>query len=324
MRPEELFNSDSNYTYCNYDSIMELQESEELLIVKIQTRIASFLLLKGNIQMNSFLKWPGGKRWFVSRYKDIFPTQFNCYIEPFLGSASVFFHIEPTNAILSDTNSDLINLYVEMRDHPLELAVLMKKHNHEHCKEYYYSIRSLITDDKLERAARFLYLNRTCYNGMYRVNRKGEFNVPIGTKSKCDQDIDNFPDYSALLKKAVLYSCDFEESISRAKCGDLLFVDPPYAVANKQSSFINYNDKLFSWNDQTRLLTLLCDARSRGVSIIATNSTNSQISTMYTESGFHTKTVSRNCVMAANPGKRNSIDELLITSFIIDKDMGGR
>ena len=273
--------------------------------------------------MNSFLKWPGGKRWFVGKYSYIFPQEYNCYIEPFLGSASVFFYLKPQNAVLSDANAELINLFVVMRDHPLVLAALMKKHESAHCKDYYYRTRSMIMKDPIERAARFLYLNRTCYNGMYRVNQKGEFNVPIGTKIKCANDVEFFESYSSLLKNASLLACDFEESISQANSGDLLFVDPPYAVASKQGMFINYNDKLFSWDDQKRLLKSLCEAKSRGAHIIATNSCNSLLNEMYLENGFFTQMVSRRCVMAADPSKRNTTEELLIASYDLTKVLEG-
>lgn len=271
--------------------------------------------------MNSFLKWPGGKRWFISRYSHIFPPTYNCYIEPFLGGGAVFFHTEPNKSILSDINNSLIDLYKIMRDSPLELATLMIEHDSKHSKEYYYKMRSSKSGDLLECAARFLYLNRTCYNGMYRVNQKGEFNVPIGTKTKCDQDVEQFVKYSGLLKQAEFYSCDFEDSISQAKQGDLIFVDPPYAVASRQDSFINYNDKLFSWSDQKRLLASLCDANNRGAIIIATNSNNSQVNNMYLENGFYTHAVTRSCVMAAKASKRNAIEELLITSFEISENL---
>lgn len=267
--------------------------------------------------MNSFLKWPGGKRWLTTKYFDIFPSTYNCYIEPFLGSASVFFYLEPKHAVLSDTNADLINLYKVMRDHPSELAALMEQHNHNHCKEYYYRMRSQKMKNDLEHAARFLYLNRTCYNGMYRVNKKGEFNVPIGTKTRCDQDVGYFPEYSKILENATLCSCDFEDSISTATQGDLVFADPPYAVSSRSGLFINYNDKLFSWNDQKRLLISLRNARERGAYIISTNSNSPQINNMYVENGFYTKVISRRCVMAANPNKRGTIEELLITSFAV-------
>lgn len=273
--------------------------------------------------MNPFLKWPGGKRWFIGKYSYIFPSEYNCYIEPFLGSASAFFYLKPQRAVLSDTNADLINLYTVMKEHPIALAELMKKHEGAHCKDYYYLTRSLTTGDPVERAARFLYLNRTCYNGMYRVNQKGEFNVPIGTKTKCANDVDCFEEYSALLQNACLVSCDFEEPVSQAQHGDLLFIDPPYAIASKRGPFINYNDKLFSWDDQKRLLRCLCDAKHRGAFIIATNSSNSQLNEMYLENGFFTHTVSRHCVMAADPTKRNSTEELLISSYDITKDLEG-
>lgn len=265
--------------------------------------------------MNSFLKWPGGKRWFIRRYYHVIPKVYNNYIEPFLGGGAVFFHTEPRYSLLSDVNKDLIDLYIVMRDYPLELAKRMVEHNNRHSKDHYYKMRSLETNSMLERAARFLYLNRTCYNGMYRVNRNGKFNVPIGTKTICDQDVYNFTKYSELLKQAEFNICDFEDSISRANEGDFIFADPPYVASSKQDSFINYNDKLFSWIDQKRLLESLCDANSRGAQIVAMNTYNSQINNMYMEKGFYTHIVSRSCVMAAKASKRDIIDELLITSF---------
>lgn len=267
--------------------------------------------------MNSFLKWPGGKRWFIGRYFNIFPSVYNRYIEPFLGSGSVFFYLEPKQSLLSDTNEELINLYNEMRDHPVELARLMIHHNGNHSSEYYYQIRGHKATSNLERAAQFLYLNRTCYNGMYRVNQKGEFNVPIGTKTKCDQDVDSFAEFSRLLKTATLCVCDFEKPILDASEGDLIFADPPYVVARRDGTFINYNDKLFSWDDQKRLLTLLFDARERGAYVISTNSYSPQIVDMYKHQGFYTTAISRSCVMAANSKKRGKIKELLITSYEI-------
>lgn len=274
--------------------------------------------------MNSFLKWPGGKKWFVTKYSHIFPKSYNYYIEPFLGGGAVFFHIEPKNSILSDSNSELINLYNVMRDYPEKLSMMMIEHNANHSKDYYYKIRSSKFIDSVQNAARFLYLNRTCYNGMHRVNRKGEFNVPIGTKTRCDQDIDKFSKYSEFLQEVDLSSCDFEDSISKAQQNDLVFVDPPYVVATKQNAFINYNDKLFSWGDQKRLLNSLCEAKRRGAIIIATNSDNSQLNEMYLENEFYTQVISRSCVMAANANKRTPIKELLITSFEICDKLGVR
>lgn len=132
-----------------------------------------------------FLKWAGGKRWFVEHTADLIPTFSGRYFEPFLGSGAIFFHLSPKGAVLSDSNTDLIKTYQAIRDDWEAVLFLLELHHRKHCKDYYYSIRSSEPSDKVEAAARFIYLNRTCWNGLYRVNLKGKFNVPIGTKKKC-------------------------------------------------------------------------------------------------------------------------------------------
>jgi DNA adenine methylase len=133
--------------------------------------------------MEPFLKWAGGKRWLIKQCPSIFPEKYNTYIEPFLGSGSIFFFLEPKKAILSDINKDLINAYKIIKNTPDELYDILKEYHANHSKEFYYNIRDSEFSDDIHRAARFIYLNRTCWNGLYRVNRKGKFNVPIGTKT---------------------------------------------------------------------------------------------------------------------------------------------
>ncbi|MDC7230643.1 MAG: Dam family site-specific DNA-(adenine-N6)-methyltransferase, partial [Sphaerochaetaceae bacterium] len=134
--------------------------------------------------MNTFLKWPGGKRWFISKHHNYLPKKIEKnYIEPFLGGGSVFFYLLPENAILADINSDLINVYQIMRKHYLQLGKILQFHQEQHSPDYYYLTRTNIPEGEIEQAARFLYLNRTCFNGMYRENKNGVFNVPIGVKA---------------------------------------------------------------------------------------------------------------------------------------------
>ncbi len=269
-------------------------------------------------ELTPFLKWPGGKRWLVSKYGVYFPQSFNRYFEPFLGSAAVFFFLRPQNAVLSDINGDLIALYEVMRDNPFELAEAMKNHQSAHCTDYYYLVRNQQYNDPIDMASRFLYLNRMCFNGMFRVNKDGLFNVPIGTKQNCIFDIDRFADYSILLKDTELCACDFEELISRAKKNDFVFIDPPYTVSHNQNSFIRYNEQLFTWSDQERLLQSLCSARSRDVNVIATNANYDKLRTMYTDSGFYVIPVKRHSVMSAKSENRQIQEELLISSKRID------
>ena len=270
--------------------------------------------------MQPFLKWPGGKRWLISKYNMIFPKEYNTYLEPFLGGGSAFFHLAPKQAIVSDINRDLINTYQIMKKCPVELSNMLIKHQENHSVEYYYKIRNEISQDTIERAARFLYLNRTCFNGMYRVNHDGIFNVPIGTRSHFIEDIDLFEEYSQVLKNAHIRSQDFTETIRQAGDKDLIFADPPYAIANKQNSFIKYNDKLFSWKDQSRLLKALVKARDRGSLVICTNAFYPQLEEMYQENGFYTYSLNRFSSISGSSAGRGILEELLITSFPVQID----
>lgn len=274
--------------------------------------------------LSSFLKWPGGKRWLLKKLPEIFSIQFNNYYEPFLGSGAVFFHLCPKESVLSDVNEELINLFVQMRDHPQELAKQLEAHQKKHSKTYYYEIRDKNYVSSMERAGRFLYLNRTCFNGMYRENKNGKFNVPIGTKDNCIYDIDKFDHYSNALKNAELMTCDFRSTIKKAGSGDLLFVDPPYTIGQaQQNSFIKYNSKLFSWNDQEDLCSEIVAARNRGVIIISTNAYCDELLEMYKKEGFYVQPIEKKSTISGVIDKRRKTTELLITSFpcntLIDK-----
>ena len=274
--------------------------------------------------LSSFLKWPGGKRWLLKKLPEIFSIQFNNYYEPFLGSGAVFFHLCPKESVLSDVNEELINLFVQMRDHPQELAKQLEAHQKKHSKTYYYEIRDKNYVSSMERAGRFLYLNRTCFNGMYRENKNGKFNVPIGTKDNCIYDIDKFEHYSNALKSAELMTCDFRDTIKKAGSGDLLFVDPPYTIGQaQQNSFIKYNSKLFSWNDQKDLCNEIVAARNRGVIIISTNAYCDELLEMYKKEGFYVQPIEKKSTISGVIDKRRKTTELLITSFpcntLIDK-----
>jgi len=144
------------------------------------------------VQLVPFLKWPGGKRWLVSRYGYFFPRHFRRYIEPFLGGGSVYFYLQPNNSLLGDINQELINAYCAVRDNWKKIEKLLHFHQANHCNDYYYFMRESQPSDPIEKAARFIYLNRTCFNGVYRVNQDGKFNVPKGTKDSVVLGTDNF------------------------------------------------------------------------------------------------------------------------------------
>lgn len=265
--------------------------------------------------MQPFLKWAGGKRWLVRNYIELFPQQYGKYIEPFMGSGAVFFALNPESGIIGDVNKDLIECYESIRDDWHSVLLLLHKHHKSHSYDYYYSTRRSRPRIKHRRAAKLIYLNRTCWNGLYRVNLRGEFNVPIGTKNKVVMENDNFEEVANRLKNFKLKHSDFEKTIDEAKEGDLVFADPPYTVRHNHNSFIKYNEHLFSWDDQLRLLHSLHKAKKRGVKIVATNAGHDCINELYGDTFSLTK-VSRNSSISSKFTERGRYEEFIITANI--------
>lgn len=266
--------------------------------------------------MNTFLKWAGGKRWLVNNSNELIPDLKipKRYIEPFLGGGSMFFHLEPKNAILSDINDDLINTYAIMRDNWHDLFEILKKYQRQHSLDFYYRIRSSKPRTSINKAARFIYLNRTCWNGLYRVNKKGEFNVPIGTKTSVILNNDDFEKLSNLLKTVSLNVCDFEVSINKAKENDFIFIDPPYTVKHNLNGFVKYNETIFSWQDQIRLKKSIIKAISRGAKVLVTNANHKSIKELYSGCG-KIYLLNRASVIAGNSEARGMYSELAITNW---------
>jgi DNA adenine methylase len=258
-----------------------------------------------------FLKWAGGKRWLATKYGHLFPSKFERYIEPFLGSGAIYFYLRPRHALLSDANANLIETYAELRDNWEKVERSLERHHKQHSKSYYYRERNSQHRLPHERAAQFIYLNRTCWNGLYRVNREGAFNVPIGTKKAVVLESDDFQATSALLKGAEILTTDFEVAISRAKEGDFLFVDPPYVTRHNFNGFAKYNEKIFGWDDQIRLAKCIRGAAGRGAMILATNADHRSIRALYRGVG-KTMAVRRRSVLAADSDNRGETTELAI------------
>jgi len=273
--------------------------------------MANNILHNANSPVKPFLKWAGGKRWLVASHANLLPKGFNRYIEPFLGSGAVFFYLCPTKAILGDSNSELIDTYLAIKQNWALVYRYLKKHQRMHSRDYYYRIRSFKPKSLASRAARLIYLNRTCWNGLYRVNQAGTFNVPIGTRSSVIFEDDSFDKVSESLQGAELQSCDFEQIIDMAGEGDFVFADPPYTVRHNDNSFIKYNEKLFSWLDQERLCSALKRAKDRGAQILVTNACNQSVRELY-EANFETLAVSRNSLISSKVETRKKCEELVI------------
>jgi DNA adenine methylase len=266
------------------------------------------------IRFVPFLKWAGGKRWLVNGYADLLPDSFNTYIEPFLGAGSVYFHLQPQKAILGDVNPELIATYQAIRTdwRGLQSSLHYRQRRHHEDTNYYYWLRSKNPKDPIQRASRLIYLNRTCFNGIYRVNRQGQFNVPRGTKDKVLIETDNFEGMSHLLMGAELIAGDFQILVDRAQKDDFVFADPPYTVLHNYNGFRKYNEVLFSWADQQRLADALLQAAKRGAKILCTNANHQSIWNLYDHPEFSLKVVSRFSHISADKASRKSFEELTI------------
>lgn len=261
-----------------------------------------------------FLKWAGGKRWLVAEHASLFPSSYGTYFEPFLGSGATYFHLRPSQAVLNDSNADLINAYQVLKSQWKQVADKLNIHHQKHCKEHYYEIRSQVFEEPVEKAAQFIYLNRTCWNGLYRVNLKGKFNVPIGTKTKVVLDTDDFEQLSRLLKGATVKNEDFETIVALAGKGDFIFVDPPYTVKHNLNGFVKYNEQLFSWDDQVRLRDCVRDAINRGAKVLLTNADHEDVRGLY--SGMGTMmSLDRLSVISGSNSARGKYSELVVQCF---------
>lgn len=265
--------------------------------------------------MEPFLKWAGGKRWLVNQHPSIFPAFPGKYVEPFLGSGAVFFHLQPKAALLSDRNRELIEAYRVVRRTPGILHNRLAQMHDWHCKKFYYQTRRKEPSSRIERAARFVYLNRTCWNGLYRVNRRGQFNVPIGTKTTVAFPPRALLKISKTLKSAELAECDFEITIDRVGAGDFLFVDPPYTVSHNNNGFVKYNNVLFSWEDQIRLAKSVERASARGAFVFVSNAHHDALVALYCGFADH-YTLRRSSILSGNSSGRREIEEAVFVNYL--------
>lgn len=268
-----------------------------------------------------FLRWAGGKRWLIKYLPELLPKYFNNYHEPFLGGGSIFLYLKSQNLIhghsfLSDFNSDLINVYEQLRINSQQIIDLIKDYKNE--KKFYYSIRSVKPKNDIEKAAIFIYLNRTSYNGIYRVNREGFYNVPFGYRTgKNLLDCSNFQRISDLLSRNVtLQSDDFDIIRDNLIAHDLVFLDPPYTVAHENNGFIQYNQQIFSWEDQKRLANLLRFISDSNAYFILTNAAHTSIAELFNDLGcLHI--VKRASTIGGKGAERKEVKEYIFTNVTL-------
>lgn len=250
----------------------------------------------------------------MEKHAHLLADEYDRYIEPFVGGGAVFFSLLPTKAILCDKNERLIETYGAIKNDWKKLESILRIHHRKHSKEYFYEIRRKKMRTPTTRAAQFIYLNRTCWNGLYRVNKSGEFNVPIGTKSNVLLASDDFESISWHLKNTELVAGDFELAINEAESGDFLFIDPPYTVKHNYNGFLKYNENIFSWDDQIRLRNTVQRAIERGAKALITNACHDSIKQLYADIG-EIFILNRASVIAGKPSARGRYEEMVIKCY---------
>lgn len=274
-----------------------------------------------NMLVGPVVKWVGGKRQLLDQIVPLLPKRFSSYCEPFLGGGAVLFYIQPSKAIVNDLNADLITVYEVIRDHVEDLIESLNRH--ENTSTYFYAIRDIDRDKKayeamtkIEIASRLIYLNKTCFNGLFRVNSSGEFNSPFGYYK--NPNIVNEPVLRAVSKyfnanNVTLYCKDFAEVLRLVTKGSFVYLDPPYDPVSDTASFTGYNKGGFDRNEQIRLKQCCDDLTQRGIKFLLSNSATDFIKELYQD--YSITIVKAKRAINANGSKRGSIEEVLIRNY---------
>lgn len=268
-----------------------------------------------------FVKWVGGKRQIISEIQSLLPKKITSYYEPFIGGGAVLFHIQPQRATINDLNAELINLYNVIKEQPLALIEDLARHRNE--AEYYYQIRSLdrnkeqfalLTD--IERASRIIFLNKTCYNGLFRVNNAGEFNTPFGRYK--EPNIVNeitIKAVSAYLNQAnvTILQGDFETSLQNIPRDAFVYFDPPYDPVSDSASFTGYTQGGFNRQEQIRLKRICDDLNNKKIKFLLSNSCTDFILDLYDD--YQINEIRANRFINSNADKRGMVSEVLIRNY---------
>ena len=272
--------------------------------------------------LSPFVKWAGGKRQLLSQIRERMPKEYNNYYEPFIGGGAVLFELLPKQAIINDINIALINAYRQICDNP-ELFINEVQHLDsemwEDGKQYYYSLRERYNDKLMqeeldvELAALFVFINKHCFNGLYRVNGKGLFNVPYNNSRKESIDEDVIREISLYLKNVEILEGDFQAACAKAKKGDFVFIDSPYAPLNP-TSFESYTKEGFDIESHKRLADLYDDLTERGCYCMLTNHNTELINELYGNKGYRLDVVSVKRLINSDPSKRVG-EEVIICNY---------
>jgi DNA adenine methylase len=260
------------------------------------------------------LKWAGGKSGLLPQLLPLFPKKFDRYFEPFFGGGAVFFSLGLNRkSYLNDINFELIDLYETVRDYPTQLMKELDTLAQKYSKEFYYQLREQNPKSKISRAARTIFLNKSGFNGLYRQNSKGGFNVPFGKREKCPAlyDRQNLLRASSSLQHATLLSLDFETVIDKAGNGDFVYCDPPYEPLSRTSSFNTYQGAGFSQSEQKRLKEACIRAQMRGANILISNSSADFIKELYSDCEIISISAKR--AINSKGDSRGKIEEIAVT-----------
>ena len=281
-------------------------------------------MLKGK----PFVKWAGGKRQIIDKLKMYVPYEYNTYYEPFVGRGALLFGLSPKKAVINDYNEELMNVFNCIKDENKFSKMCLELNHHEvnHSEEYYYEIRNKDRDKNkfkkiadYKRAARTIYLNKACFNGLYRVNSKNEFNVPFGKKTKVNtyegQNLGIVHSYLNF-NDVVILSVDFEVSVASAKAGDFIYFDPPYD--SETSTFNSYTENGFGKEEQVRLARVYKELSDRGCYVMLSNHNTSLVKELYKDFNIHVIEAKRN--INANGKKRGKVEEVIITNYENEKE----
>ncbi|MBN1502301.1 DNA adenine methylase [Candidatus Woesearchaeota archaeon] len=276
-----------------------------------------------SITLPVFVKWAGGKSKLIPQFKEHFPEKVESYYEPFLGGGAVFFYFtqfyKPNKLVLSDINHVLVELYRNVKENPDQLIKLLKEHKSKHTPDsskYYYKMRERYNQlhNTIEKSALFLYLNKTCFNGLYRENAKGHFNVPIGRyKNPSIVNAGEIKKASSLLKNAEVFEQDFENILPSVNKNDFVYLDPPYHPVSETSSFTSYSKQDFGKEDQKRLAEFCKKLDKKGVKFMLSNSDTKFVKELYSEFNIHL--VSTRRMISADKTKRKTINEVVVKNY---------
>ena len=278
-----------------------------------------------NLFLKPFVKWVGGKRQLLDVITNNLPKNFNTYYEPFIGGGAVFFDLQHTPSLINDYNIELINVYKTIRDNIDELIEELKKHSMNNSKDYYLEIRAWDRTDNyskrtnVERAARFIYMNKTGFNGLYRVSKNNQFNVPYGKYKNPNivnegllREVSDFLNTDGI----EITSGDFEKAVKDAKAGDFIYFDPPYAPLDVNlKNFVGYTDNGFGYDEQVRLRDLFVELDKKGCYVMLSNSSSEIIHELYKDYKDTTLIVGATRAVNSNAAGRGKVDEVIVKNY---------